>query len=317
MTAIAKVKREVYFRHPEERGAALVNAAYVGTGLRRREVLSFEQYDDWVEGQRVRTSNDNGRTWSDWELQHETWPEKDGFSKEEGPVASWYDPASGRHVQFVFQRITIGKGNEAIVKNWQTSEQTYFDHNFWQTSDDDELTWGEPHLLEYEVGADFDPDNWGNEKYLRQNQMYGGYAAVATRAGTVVYPSCGVPMAITDRGEKEPVSGILCFVGKWDPAGKTYLWEVSEPIYVPRRVSGRGLMEPVIAELLDGRLLLVMRGSNDVFPKDWNGTVENGGHKWITVSDDGGRTWSPVTDFRYDDGPGCSGTAAPESYIAS
>lgn len=302
MAAIAKVERQVYFWHSEERGAACVSVRYLGSGLRRQEMLCYERFSDWTEDHRVRTSEDNGRTWSDWKLQQKEWPEKGGFSKEEGPFAWCYDPRSGKHVQFLFQRITIGKGNEAIQQFFQSGEQTFFDHNFWQVSNDDGLTWGEPHLLTYEEGPSFDPENWGNEEYLRANQMYGGYAAVAAREGTVVYPTCEVPMEITDRGEKEKVGGLLCFVGKWDAAAKTYQWAVSQPIYVPRRVSGRGLQEPVIAELADGRLMLVMRGSNIVFPPDPKVTVENGGHKWTSVSKDGGRTWSAVTDLRYDTG---------------
>ena len=39
-----------------------------------------------------------------------------------------------------------------------------------------------------------------------------------------------------------------------------------------------------------------------IFPPNWEGTVENGGHKWISVSEDGGRTWSPVADLRYETG---------------
>ena len=302
MAVIAKIEREVYFPHSEERGGAVLAARYVGSRLRRQEVLSYERYSDWTEGHRVRTSEDNGRTWSDWELLHEEWPEKDGCSKEEGPFAWCYDPVSESNVQFVFQRITIGKGNEAIQKMWETGMQTLYDHNFWQVSEDDGRTWGALHQLRYDEGACYDPEDWGNEDYLRTNQMYGGYAAVATRKGTIVYPACGVPMEITDRGEKETVGGVRCFIGTWNPVEKTYDWEVSERIYVPHRVSGRGLQEPVIAELSDGRLLLVMRGSNVVFPPNWEGTVENGGHKWMSVSEDGGRTWSAVTDLRYETG---------------
>ncbi len=302
MTAICTVKREVYFRHSEERGAACVSARYVGNGLRRQEMLSYERYSDWTGGHRVRVSEDNGRTWSEWALQHEEWPEQGGFSKEESPTAWCYDPVSGKQVQFIFQRITVGRGNEAIAEMFKTGRQTYFDHNFWQVSDDDGLTWGKPYQLRYEAGGYFNPENWGDDAFQRTNQMYGSYSAVATREGTIVYPSAGIHVEVTDKGKKEQVDGVLCFIGKWNWAERTYNWEVSERVAVPHRFSGRGLLEPAIAELSDGRLWLVMRGSNIVFPPDWEGTVENGGHKWTSVSEDGGRTWSPVTDLRYETG---------------
>ena len=213
---IAYVKREMYFPYCKKRGAAVISARYVGEALRREEVLCYESSSDWGEGYRVRTSDDNGRTWSDWRLLHEEWPEKDGFSKEQSPFAWCYDPVSNNNVQFVFQRLLVGKGNEAIRNFWKSGRQTMFDHNFRQVSDDGR-TWGEPRLLRYEDGPDFDPGNWANEGYLRTNQMYGGYSAVATREGAIVYPSCGVPMEITDRGETEKVEGALCFIGKWNP----------------------------------------------------------------------------------------------------
>jgi hypothetical protein len=303
MAAIAKIKRELYMKGSEERGAAWIGARYVGQGLRREETLFYERYSDWPEGHRIRLSEDNGRTWSDWKLQHEEYPSQGGFSKEEVTFARCYDPLNDKHIQFVFQRILIGKGNEAVERFFQTGEETMFDHNFYQISDDDERTWGELHQLCYEEGGVYDLENWGKKEYLLTNKMYGGYSAVATRQGKIVYPSCGVPFNITDRGKKEAVKGILCFIGRWNPREKNYDLELSEQIYVPNRVAWGGLEEPVIAELSDGRLLLVMRGSTHV-PKwsRWKGEVENGGHKWMSVSQNSGRTWSPVTDLRYDTG---------------
>ena len=300
--AFARVAREVHVKHSRERGAACVRARYVGKGLAREEMLSYEGASDWCEGHRVRRSEDNGKTWSGWEVLHEEWPSRDGFSKEEMPFAWCHDPVSDRALQFTFQRLLVGPGAEAIQTLFQTGEQTIFDHNFWSVSEDDGRTFGEPHQLRYEPGPAFDPGNWAAPDYLRTNEMYGAYNAITTREGTIVYPSAGVPMDIADSRDTETVGGVLCFIGTWDPREGSYSWEISQPISVPHRVSGRGLMEPSIAQLGDGRLLLVMRGSNVVFPPKWEGTVENGGHAWTSLSEDGGRAWSPVADLRYDTG---------------
>jgi len=302
MPPIASVRRELYYAHSPENGGAPVHARYIGAGLRREERVSFERHDDWRVDYQARASDDNGRSWSEWAPITGEFPSTDGFSMEEMPFACCYDPVSGRSLQMLFQRIAVGKGMEAIERFWETGEQTFFDHNFWQVSADDERSWGEPRLLRYEAGPDFDPERRGDAVFLRRNLMYGSYSVVPTRQGTVVYPAAEVPMEITDRGQKEKVRGMLCFIGRWGPQEQTYDWGISEPIRVPLRVSGRGLEEPTIAELRDGRLLLVIRGSTHMMPGDWKGKVENGGHKWMSLSADGGRTWSPVTDLRYDTG---------------
>jgi hypothetical protein len=89
----------------------------------------------------------------------------------------------------------------------------------------------------------------------------------------------------------------MSFVGKWDPLNKNYSWRTSNRIFLPRKVSTRGLVELDLSELKDGRLLLIMRGSNAGLD-----SLECPGRKWISVSRDGGMTWSRVTDLRYDTG---------------
>ena len=303
MAAIAKVHREVYVPSPKEGVSAVVSTKYTGRGFWREETLSYQSSSDWSDTHQMRTSEDGGQTWSAWRMFRKEWPMQEGFTKEEVPFAGCRDPESGKLVQFVFQRILIGEGTEALAKSWTQETPTFFDHNFWQISGDEGRTWGEPHQLRYEDGPFFDPGNWGNEAYLRTNRMYGGYSAVATREGTIVYPAAGVPLEITDRGEKETVRAVRCFIGKWREAANTYQWELSDPIYVPHRISGRGMQEPCMAQLSDGRLFLVMRGSNIVLKSDpWKGEVESPGRKWMSLSEDGGRTWTPVTDLRYDTG---------------
>jgi hypothetical protein len=71
-------------------------------------------------------------------------------------------------------------------------------------------------------------------------------------------------------------------------------WEVSERIVGDPSRTTRGVLEPTIAPLCDGRLLLVMRGSNDTWPPQELGARDEylPGYKWYSISSDAGRTWS-------------------------
>jgi hypothetical protein len=300
MAAIADIKRQVYYPHVAGQGAPIVVPRYLGQSLRREEFLCFETSSDWNAGQQARTSDDNGCTWTDYRLYHDKWPMQSGWSKEQIPFATCYDPVSARTLQFVFQRLLCGDGDDGV--DWGAAGQAYFDHGFYQLSDDEGRTWGELLQLRYQDGARFDPDNWIDPAYLQANTMYGGYQAIPTRDGTIIYPAVGVDMAITDQGHTETVSGAVCFIGRWDSVAGQYSWRASAPMGLPLRSSGRGLMEPSLAELADGRLLMIFRTSIDMDPQHPDRKVEEPGRKHLSISEDGGLTWSAITDLRYDNG---------------
>ena len=75
-----------------------------------------------------------------------------------------------------------------------------------------------------------------------------------------------------------------------DPASGE--WTASTEQYIDPALSSRGLLEPDVALLRDGTLLIVARGSN---------TETTPGYKWFALSTDGGRTLTPVEAFRYAD----------------
>lgn len=89
----------------------------------------------------------------------------------------------------------------------------------------------------------------------------------------------------------------MCFVGRWNSVRRDYDWKTSKPVFLPRGKSTRGLVELDLSELTDGRLLLIMRGSNTKLDP-----LKCPGRKWFSVSEDGGLTWSAVEDMRYDTG---------------
>jgi hypothetical protein len=71
-------------------------------------------------------------------------------------------------------------------------------------------------------------------------------------------------------------------------------WRLSEPVHGDPQRSMRGLDEPTIARLRDGRYLMVIRGSNDRKPS-------LPGRRWMSVSQDGIR-WSTPEPWTYHGG---------------
>lgn len=72
-------------------------------------------------------------------------------------------------------------------------------------------------------------------------------------------------------------------------------WHVGKPVPFDLDKSSRGLHEGSIAELPDGRLFMIVRGSNEGWP-------DVPGYKWLTYSSDGGETWTKVVPLPCDDG---------------
>ncbi|MDZ4799623.1 MAG: sialidase family protein, partial [Bryobacteraceae bacterium] len=58
--------------------------------------------------------------------------------------------------------------------------------------------------------------------------------------------------------------------------------------------STRGWDEPTLAVLRDGRILAILRGSNDKRP-------QLPAHKWACWSSDGGRSWTTPQPWTFDD----------------
>jgi hypothetical protein len=267
-----------------------------------------------------RTSEDNGRTWTPW-IPIPTQTQTDGLftqsggasQKGDGPL----DAVSGMLVKPVFQRIFQGKPEDAL-KTVSTYERLLWDHGYYQLSSDNGRSWGDIFQLKYENGPDFDPNNWGNKDWLKSNEMYIGNA-LALKNGTVLI-SATVPVPYkNEEDEKYPsifpnsyrkgsVAGAMCFIGKWDKGKQNYNWEKSNMIFLPRKISSRGLVELDLSELKNGNLMLIMRGSD---------TPVSPGRKWFSISKDGGHTWSEITDMRYDTGEQFYSPAAIHKTIRS
>jgi hypothetical protein len=284
---IVKVERELYVKHTAPGRSRWVNAYYVGAGLEREEIHTFMAKSDTPEKPKRRRSQDNGRTWSDFEDLPETVTHEQGARIYWGGGAPFYDVA-----------------HEALVSIWlrQTKTSTYFNHCFSRISRDGGRTWSEPKFMRYEDGADFDPENPLDGAFLNNNQAYIGNNIIRHSNGTLIHAAAAVNVPYENPTGKSfdgrvaadaKNIGSTCFIGTWNGETQDYDWLAGKPVWVPLEVSARGLMEPDVVGLEDGRVLLVWRGSD---------TPVTEGRKWFSVSEDGGQTLSPVKEWKYEDG---------------
>ncbi len=306
---ICKVTKEVYVENAQPRQAPWVSISSLKNSPQRVEMRSIMQSSDWSESLVKRTSEDNGRTWSDWEPEPSQEQTRGQYTLSGGAFqgAVTYAPSSGNLIKLSFQRIFKGKPQVALKKMWK-GERLFWDHGFYQLSPDNGTTWGEARLLKYEKGEDFDPCHWEKQDYLQTNQMYIGNV-ISLKNGKVII-SATIPVPYRDEEDMGYpsffpndfyrdgcVSGAMCFIGTWNKEKMDYCWEKSNAVFLPRKISTRGLTELDLSELGDGNLLLIMRGSNAGLD-----SLESPGRKWYSVSKDGGHTWGTVKDMRYDDG---------------
>ena len=85
MAPISEVKKEVYIRSPENRVTPTASISYIGEGLRREEVRTLVRSSDWSDTVRRRRSEDNGRTWSEWEAVYDKAPTQGEYTQSGGP----------------------------------------------------------------------------------------------------------------------------------------------------------------------------------------------------------------------------------------
>lgn len=249
--------------------------SYTDGQLTRREVLrtsgASDAYHDWY----ARLSSDNGRTWSDPEPIPGVVCQLDDGGMVTYPCGHQFEPVLGISYQKMMRR--LWPGLEVYTFRWGDHRHPFNDHTFVQEN-------GREVLLRYEEGPDYDPDNPFGERFCRTNRAYHGVGMAFDANGTAYYA-----LVCRPAGRDHSTGGVVLM--RRDPQDGA--WKASNPRFVSPEVSSRGLLEPDVAVLQDGSVLVVMRGSN---------TEATPGRKWFCISTDGGKTLSPVEELRYSDG---------------
>jgi hypothetical protein len=307
---IVRVRKEVYKRHPARTSAATVVVCYAGPGLERMEIHAEEARVDVPSGCLMRLSVDNGRTWSAFEPLPATLSHPAGVEVWEGSGPRTFDPVAGVLVEGWLRQIQQAVAAEAgppppwvapplegdrVPEGAGTRQASYCigkrynDFAYYRLSRDFGRTWSPPRQFVYEEGEEFDPADPLKPAFLKRNQAYFG-SNFARHSGRLVH--CLVHTSVPGDLPHNR-RGSLCAAGAWDAEAGDYRWTCGRAVTVPEEVSAGGLDEPSLAELRDGRLLAVWRGTN---------TRTTDGRKWFSTSEDGGMTLSPVRELAFDDG---------------
>jgi len=282
-------RAELYKKHPRPGAAALVSVFYVGPKLERMEIHALEIRDDVPSESMRRYSTDNGKTWSQFESLPETLSYPSGVEVWEGSGPKFYDSDANVLVEMWLRQIA--------------QDGLYNNFTYYRLSHDQGKTWTNPKQLRYETVDDFDPKDPLNPDFLNYNQAYFGSNILHHSNGTLIHcvAHANAPNDL-DNNKRPWRMGSLCFIGKWNARVEDYQWTAGKRVEISPDLSSRGLMEPEVAELKDGQVLVIWRGSN---------TAKTPGRKWFSASNDGGMTLSEIQELKYDDG---SSFYSPSSY---
>ncbi|MFH1007973.1 MAG: sialidase family protein [Candidatus Latescibacterota bacterium] len=260
-----------------------VNTAYTsraGTGLLQQ--YSEEVASDAMGRHFQRTSQDNGRSWTEPILLYEPAETKEGVLRR-GESALLFDEKRDSILEFCNLSL--------YPESRYTGDVGKLTRIFMRISTDGGETFGEPEQV---IQNGFDRENWAREVvYGRNCECISFCAPTQTREGQIVLPTSRTPLDYsTDNPYLVPVEA-GCFFGKWKEGRLE--WEMSQMVKIDPALSSRGLDEPTVAELDDGSLLMILRGSNMGIP-------HKPGYRWHAISKDMGMSWSAVSPLGFHTG---------------
>jgi hypothetical protein len=245
-----------------------------------------------------RVSQDNGRTWQSFA------PKPDyraglphGYRRD--PVTSVLDPNTGRIVTIVNALDTPGL--DPKIEEPPIALETYYLR--YRVSQDGGRTWlfDEPIV---HTGS-FTQQHPFEDLWIGRNSLFLGDAGdlpIVTRQGRILVPAqmtlAGPGGKLANPGGGWTYTDVVVLIGTWADGGRL-TWKASQRVQGDPKRSTRGMIEPTLAELPDGRIFMVMRGSNggQLDPK-----CELPSYRWCSVSGDGGTSWSKPEPWTYDDG---------------
>lgn len=129
-----------------------------------------------------------------------------------------------------------------------------------------------------------------------------GCVPIVTQKGEILVPVqttlAGPDSSLLNPGGGWTYTDVIVLIGTWSEDNKI-IWKTSQRVVADPKRSTRGMIEPTLLELQDGRILMVMRGSNGGTFDPQNQLPS---YKWFSVSEDSGKTWSKPEPWGFENG---------------
>jgi len=280
--------KEISSPHPEGYFGVFVvecNTAYCfNTGPELMQVYGGMIASDTWNKYFQRFSKDNGRTWSEPIVMYQPTPTAGGSIRwNEGCL--FLDEEKNRLCHFVNYALFPKKVlTDDVLKTTRMLEQISVDGG---------KTFKKRQLIQ----RGHDETNWAEGVVYGQNRIYVSFSApLKLKNGNILLPVTRSPNPAGYTGYASVYhmpEDAGCMIGQWN--GGHIDWDLSAMLTLAPSVAAHGLCEPALAEMADGSILMIMRGSNYKL-------AGVSGHKWQSLSRDGGWTWSPPIPWTYHTG---------------
>lgn len=286
-SAPAPIRREIFLKSPGKGKAVMASSFY--TKATGGDLLSIEQRwsrSDTIDVSYLRSSRDNGRTWTEPRMVPTGEKRPNGMWRKH-PRAGFIDPGTKKYLEF---------WNEGVLPSDDPLEGMRIWTVWYREGQDG------PQQAVVHEGSGYSVEHSMPGVWLGMNGVMLGDSAsvpVATRSGRILLPLTVSPLG-ADGKLYNPTGGYtytdaMVIQGTWKN-GKL-AWRTSDRVIGDPARSTRGMDEPTVETLDDGRMIMIMRGSNDK-----NHALPS--RRWVSFSTDGGAgyKWTSPEPWTYSTG---------------
>ncbi len=268
------VSKDVFIEHRENSAAFPAFVSYI----HREKPILIHRYgwelesdnrDDWTDI----VSFDNGRTWNTPTIAQQSTAVPEGKIKY-AEYSGFFDADTNQFITMAGKRLY--PNDRLDVDQPMKLEIKIYDC--------DKGIWGPATETDFGFKFGLSVSFTFPIKIAKSRLLFPAIRTVADASGkTIHYPNCWAP---ADQS--------LVVIGDYQSDGSIE-WHPSRPVEFDLQCSTRGFDENTVAELPDGRIAMIIRGSNEA-------AFDRPGYKWMAFSDDQGETWSKPQPMSFSDG---------------